>query len=610
MCKARNLASQECVLMFQGLLHPYNIVVANGLDDMGPALIPLDGVGWIVIPNVEGHHSYVIGLALGRKGIGIEIRREKNQSQGRQKACVHGGQDSAAFLTGIPRNSSYFRAVSRQRLFKKGTPLELEITDVAFGGKGIAKIETERGPYTVFVPNTITGQHVRARVSRCKSKWSECKLDEVLRRSPEEIDIPYQAIPGAPYATLPMANQHALKERTTLDVYERLGGIDLKADSDAPIYQGLIPSPESWHYRNKMEYSFAAIGREPGEIESVDGFFLGFKVRGTWWSVENMNGDGGLFDKGFEDALPTLRKYCIDSGLPPWHAPKREGFFRFLVVRKSLTEDRILIQLVTTSHGLEQFDLEGFADLCQSILGDRMAGFIHAINDDTGERVEARAGSTRLVRGDEQVTERVLGLDFKISMKSFFQTNPRCAEKLYGQALEYVMAPNDAEGEFMLDLFCGTGTIAQLLAQHTGRPVIGVDIVEDAIADARMSAEANGVSGITFHAADAGRFLLDHPEYKGKIHTVVLDPPRAGISPKSLRKVIRLGAPRMVYISCNPATQARDLATLQESGYVLKALKLVDQFPHTAHVEAVALLEAGGPIGISDELAAASDSAT
>ena len=488
-------------------------------------------------------------------------------------------------------NAYYFRAVSRQRLFKKGTPLELEITDVAFGGKGIAKIETERGPYTVFVPNTIKGQRVRARVSRCKSRWSECKLDEVLERAPQETEIPYQAIPGAPYATLPIAEQHALKERTTLDVYERVGGVEFIPG----LYQGLTGSPDDWHYRNKMEYSFAAIGREPGEIESVDGFFLGFKVRGTWWSVENLNRDSGLFDAELENALPHLRKFCFDSGLPAWHAPRREGFFRFLVVRKSLHENRILIQLVTTSKDLDRFDLEGFVDLCAEQLSGRLAGFIHAINDDTGERVEARAGQTQLVRGEESVTERVLGLDFSISMKSFFQTNPRCAEKLYSQALDYVMAPNDAEGEIMLDLFCGTGTIAQLLAQRTGMPVVGVDIVEDAIIDARKSAAANraseGDSDITFHAADAGRFLLDHPEYKGRIHTVVLDPPRAGISPKSLRKVMRLGAPRMVYISCNPATQARDLATLRQYGYHLKALKLVDQFPHTSHIEAVALIE-------------------
>ena len=144
-----------------------------------------------------------------------------------------------------------------------------------------------------------------------------------------------------------------------------------------------------------------------------------------------------------------------------------------------------------------------------------------------------------------------------------------------------------------MDLFCGTGTIAQLLARHggPGTKVVGVDIIEEAIADAEKSAQRNGVDGIQFHAADVGRFLLDHPEYKGRIGTIVLDPPRSGISPKSLRKVIRLRAKRLVYVSCNPATQARDLTALREAGYALLAFKLVDQFPHTAHVEAVALLE-------------------
>ena len=142
-----------------------------------------------------------------------------------------------------------------------------------------------------------------------------------------------------------------------------------------------------------------------------------------------------------------------------------------------------------------------------------------------------------------------------------------------------------------MDLFCGTGTIAQMLARHTGRSIIGVDIVEQAIEDARKSANNNGTQNVEFHAADVGKFLLEFPEYKGRIESIVLDPPRAGISPKTLRKVIRLGAERLVYVSCNPATQARDIVTLREFGYELKRLKLVDQFPHTAHVEAIAVFE-------------------
>ena len=142
-----------------------------------------------------------------------------------------------------------------------------------------------------------------------------------------------------------------------------------------------------------------------------------------------------------------------------------------------------------------------------------------------------------------------------------------------------------------MDLFCGTGTIAQMLARHTGRSIIGVDIVEQAIEDARKSANNNGTQNVEFHAADVGKFLLEFPEYKGRIESIVLDPPRAGISPKTLRKVIRLGAERLVYVSCNPATKARDIVTLREIGYELKRLKLVDQFPHTAHVEAIAVFE-------------------
>ena len=172
-------------------------------------------------------------------------------------------------------------------------------------------------------------------------------------------------------------------------------------------------------------------------------------------------------------------------------------------------------------------------------------------------------------------------------MSSFFQTNPKSAEKLYAEVVSFASGKVD-EGDVIMDLFCGTGTIAQLLAQENTLPVVGVDIVESAIEDARENALVNGVDDITFYAADAGKFLREYPEYQGRIVTVVLDPPRAGIAPKTLQKVILLDAKRIVYVSCNPATQARDAAILKEAGYVLSRFKLVDQFPHTSHVEAIA----------------------
>lgn len=486
----------------------------------------------------------------------------------------------------------------QKRLFHKGALLELDILDVAFGGKGIAKVATEDGHFTVFVPNAIAGQRVQARVSLCKRRHAEARITAVLSRAPEEIEVPYQAIPGAPYITLPMEAQRALKERTTLDVYRRIGG----REDIAGLYEGWVDSPSAFHYRNKMEYSFAAIGRgpdAPADAEFDDGFYLGFKARGTWWAVEDLEADSGLFDAEFEALLPAVKARCAASGLPAWHAPRREGFFRFLVVRRSIAADRLLVNLVTTSHGMEQFDVAGFGQWLEDQLGARLAGFIHTVNDDTGERVEAREGTSRLVCGVDHVVEELHGLSFEIRMKSFFQTNPRCAERLYAQVLAYAFEePIPTVGTadaVMLDLFCGTGTIAQLLARNSTVPVIGVDLIEEAIRDARRSARRNGIDGLEFHAADVGRFLLDHPEYTGRIGTIVLDPPRGGISPKSLRKVIRLRAQRLVYVSCNPATQARDLVTLGESGYVLKKFKLVDQFPHTAHIEAVAMLELDAP---------------
>lgn len=497
------------------------------------------------------------------------------------------------------------------RLFHKGSLLELDILDVAFGGKGIAKVPTEQGDFTVFVPNAIPGQRVRARISLCKRRHAEARIVQVLERAPLEVDVPHQCIPGAPYITLPMADQRALKERTTLDVYRKIGGLHDVGER----YAGWVESPSTHHYRNKMEYSFAAIGRGPEddpEADFSDGFHLGFKARGTWWAVEDLEGDSGLFDPGFESLLPEIRRWCEATGLPPWHAPRREGFFRFLVVRKSLAEDRLLVNLVTTSHGLDAFDAGAFGHWLGERLEGRMAGFLHTINDDTGERVEARDGRSTLRQGVDHVVEQLHGLHFEIRMKSFFQTNPRCAERLYAQVLAYAFrepVPTVAAADpVTMDLFCGTGTIAQLLALEGKTRVVGVDLIEEAILDARRSAERNGVGGLEFHAADVGRFLLDHPEYHGRIGTIVLDPPRSGISPKSLRKVIRLRAKRLVYVSCNPATQARDLVTLKEAGYALREFKLVDQFPHTAHVEAVALLEfdpaSAGMTRDKDEIAA------
>lgn len=472
-------------------------------------------------------------------------------------------------------------------MIKRADVLELYITGFAFGGNGVAKLQTENGDYVLFVQNTFPGQKVLARVSKKRKKFAECKLLKVLERSKDEVQVPYQEISGAPYIHVPPAIQEELKKETTLDVYKRLGNIrDIQDKFDA-----FISSPSHYNYRNKMEYSFSCIEHdlETGE-ELDDAFALGFKHRGTWWKVESLNKESGLFDSEWENKLYTFRTYLKSSGLTAWHPPKKEGFFRHIVVRKSFKQDQLLINLVTSSNGLKQFDVKAVGEFLKDLMGDRIAGFQHTINDNVADRAKIENGNCELVFGENHVIEELLGLDFEISMESFFQTNPKSAERLYNKAMDYVFeGGNTLKGEVVMDLFCGTGTIGQILSTRTeNTEIVGVDIVEEAIEDAKRNAKRNKIENVKFFAADVGKFLAEYPQYEGKIGTIILDPPRAGIAPKTLKKVVSLGAKRIVYISCNPGTQARDAETLKEFGYEMEKISLVDQFPHTGHIEAVA----------------------
>ena len=468
---------------------------------------------------------------------------------------------------------------------KKNQVVELEIVDAAYGGKGIAKIPTDEGDYILFVPNTIKGQTVSARVVKRKKQYAECKLVNVIKASPNEVDVPYQPISGAPFARLPIAIQKEQKETQTLEQYKRIA----KVENMDSIFDEYISSPNTWYYRNKMEYSFSAIGHNIETDEEFDGFAFGFKRRGTWWKVENLDKDSGLFDEEFENKLKNIRQFCEASGLPAWHPPKKEGFFRYLVVRKSFLTDQFLIKLVTSSDGMEHFKFSEFTTLITDLFGNRVAGLLHTVNDDIGDNAQSRLGHETVLHGENTIKEELLGSTFEISMQSFFQTNPKSAELLYTKAIEYVFDENDIDDSVIMDLFCGTGTIGQLIASKTNSKVIGVDIVEEAIENAKENAKTNNIDNVEFFASDVNKFLIEYPEYQNKIGTIILDPPRAGISKKALKRVIELNAKQIVYVSCNPSTQARDMEELFEANYQLKKLSLVDQFPHTAHIEAVAL---------------------
>ncbi len=471
-------------------------------------------------------------------------------------------------------------------MFHRGEVVELTITDYSFGGRGIAKVPTEDGFYVVFVDNSFPGQKIKARIEKKKKKYAEAKLIDIIERSELEVLNSFQEISGGPYIFVPIHLQEKAKKETTLELFKRIGKIPNIED----VFDEFISSPEHFYYRNKMEYSFSCIEHVPATGEEIDdSFALGFKRRGTWWKVENLNKPSGLFDEQMETVLIDIRNFLKATELPAWHPPQKTGFFRHIVVRKSFFQDQLLINLVTSSEGIEKFDAEAFSQFLQKTLGQRLAGFQHTINDNVADRAKIENGSIKLLYGEDKVIEKLIGLSFEISMESFFQTNPKCAERLYNKALDYVFEGEIESNEVIMDLFCGTGTIGQILStRKSDVKIIGVDIVEEAIQDARKNVKRNNISNIQFFAADVGKFLKEFPDYQGKIGTIILDPPRAGIAPKTLLKVIDLGAKNIVYISCNPSTQARDTETLLGAGYVLDKLSFVDQFPHTGHIESIA----------------------
>lgn len=473
------------------------------------------------------------------------------------------------------------------KVFHRGEIINITIIEYAFGGKGVAKIPTETGDYIVFVANAFPGQEVQAKVDKVKKRYCEAKLIQVTKRSPLEKTSNFQEISGAPYIFVPVEEQETRKYKSTIEVYQKIGHFN---DVES-VFDEFISSPIHYFYRNKMEYSFSCIEHNMENGEDIDNAFaLGFKRRGTWWKVENLAKPSGMFDEEVETKLIEIRDFLKKSNLAAWHPPQKKGFFRHLIVRKSFDQDQLLFNLVTSSENIKSFDVQDFGEFLKTLFGNRIAGFQHTINDDVADRSKIENGNCELIFGKPFVIEKLLGLSFEISMESFFQTNPKSAELLYTKAIDYVFEENINSDEVVMDLFCGTGTIGQLLAnKRNDIQIIGVDIVPEAISDATRNATRNNLQNkVRFYADDVGKFLRNHPEFKQKINSIVLDPPRAGIAPKTLQKVIDLGAQHLVYISCNPSTQARDANTLKLAGYELEKLSFVDQFPHTGHIEAVA----------------------
>ncbi len=453
---------------------------------------------------------------------------------------------------------------------KKGDILTVKIKDIAFGGKGIVRHKN----FVIFVPGSLAGQKVEIKITQLKRRYADATVLKVLEHS--ELEDPklikkFQPIPGAPWLCLPIPVQTDFKKTQVFDLFKKFADIDL-----TPVFEGIIESPQPFFYRNKMDFSF---GHDEGK------FALGSKKRGKFDQVENLNKPSGIFDEEFESFLPEIRDFCEITGLPAWDPNENIGFFRKLTVRKSFFKNCFLINLVTDLRNTEKFKIDKFIQLLNKKFGKRVAGIYWTqLNPETD--ASQNFADRQLVFGGDKIMEKINDLEFEISIDSFFQPNIFSAELLYKKVVQYAELKLN---EPALDLFCGTGTIAQVFAKnYPESQITGVEISASAVKDAKKNAKLNKLSNVEFICEDVNKFLrtFANPD----LTTIILDPPRAGLSRKSCDKILTLAPKKIVYVSCNPATAARDMTILSEK-YDLKKLTIIDQFPHTAHVEVVTKLD-------------------
>ena len=449
---------------------------------------------------------------------------------------------------------------------RKGQVYEGIIESVEFPNKGRIVLPGEGR--TVIVKNGIPGQRVRFSVNKVRSGKAEGRILEVLEASPLEREPAcphFGECGGCTYQNLPYEEQLRLKEGQIKAMMD-------EAVDGAYIWEGVKPSPAVYGYRNKMEFSFGD--------EYKDGpLALGMHRRGSFHDIVNVT-DCQIVDEDYRRILACTLEYARETKLPYYHRMRHTGYFRHLLVRKAVKTKEILIDLVTTGESAP--DLGEWADrLLKLSLEGKVAGILHTRNDSVADMVKDEG--TEVLYGQDYFYEELLGLRFKITPFSFFQTNSLGAEVLYEIVREYI---GDTKDKVIFDLYSGTGTIAQILAP-VAKKVVGVEIVEEAVEAARENARLNGLSNCTFWAGDVLKVI---DELREVPDLIVLDPPRDGVNPKALERITNFGVERMVYIACKPSSLARDLEMLQGRGYRVEKMAGIDLFPGTYHVETVCLL--------------------
>ncbi|SHE65526.1 23S rRNA (uracil(1939)-C(5))-methyltransferase RlmD [Clostridium fallax] len=447
---------------------------------------------------------------------------------------------------------------------KKGNQFELNIEAMEFPSMGIGFHEG----FKVYAKNTFKGQKVFGRITKKKQDWAEMKPLEIRERASYEIDkkCPHFGVcGGCSSQTIPYEKQLQFKCEEVKALFD-------EGKANTGEFLGIEPSSIQWEYRNKMEFTF-------GDEEKGGELTLGMHMKGRSFGIINVD-KCALVDEDFRKILDLTVKYFREKNLPYYRVMKREGYLRHFIIRKSKKTEEIMVNLVTTTQ--LDFDLTEWVELLknESYKG-KLKGILHTQNDSLSDAVIC--DKLNVLYGEDFIPEELLGLKFKISPFSFFQTNSLGAEKLYSIVRDFM---GDADNKTVFDLYCGTGTIGQIAAGKA-KKVIGIELIEEAVEAAKENAKLNGLNNCNFIAGDVAEVIK---RVKDKPEIIILDPPRSGVHPKALDYVIKFNAPQIIYVSCNPKSLVVDLKVLEEAGYKVEKTLLKDMFPNTPHVETVVKL--------------------
>jgi len=449
-------------------------------------------------------------------------------------------------------------------MVKKKYIVEVEIKDVLFPNKSYGEINGNK----ILFKGGIKGQKVKVMVTKKGKSHLGGRIVGLVERSPLEKEPTcshFGICGGCTYQTLSYKEQLELKKEQILKLFEKAGIEDFE-------FLGIEKSPREFEYRNKMEYTF-------GDEEKGGALSLGLHRKGRFYEVINVS-SCSISDIDFRSIFVEILNYFKARNIPYYNKKDHVGVLRYLVIRKALSTGEILINLVTSSQ--EEVELHELLDKLKALeLEGKIVGFIHTTDDSLADAI--KVDKLDLIYGRDYIIEEILGLKFKISPFSFFQTNTFGAEKLYSIVRDFA---GDTKDNMIFDLYSGTGTIAQIMAP-VAKKVVGIEIVEEAVEIARENIKLNGLDNCEFIAGDV---LQEIDKLKEKPDLIILDPPREGINPKALGKIIDFNPKRFVYVSCNPVTLVRDLRGFLDRGYSIEKVKCMDMFPQTSHVECVVLM--------------------